>query len=239
MDCKNVKNLITLSLYGELDEKNQAVLDLHIQECRACAAELEYTKKVFKLLDRHQRAPAAEPNWERSWLRIQSAISRPQARARRLYAPGWRWVYASSALAAVLILGIFLGRYWLAQSQKPMPTVSQMASSLESFQPALSAHLEDIKPMLLEYAHYTPGDQGATKILVDEKMVRGLLIQNLLLKRALARKDPAAAEFLDDLDLVLKEIANRTENDRQAPSLIKSYIDEKGLLYKMEMFKKL
>jgi len=239
MDCKKATNLITLDLYGELNERDRAVLDRHVRECRACAAELEYTKKVFKLLDELKPVLAAEPNWERSWQKIHSGISETPAKNKAQLFPRWRWVYASSAIAAVLILGIVIGKYWFTPSQKPVPMASPTTTSPASLQPALSSHLEDIKPMLLEYAHYTAGEQGAKKIVIDEKTVRGLLIQNLLLKRILAEKDPAAAELLDDLDLVLKEIANQPSQDQQAPSQIKDLINQRGILFKMEVLKTL
>jgi hypothetical protein len=239
MDCKNARNLITLHLYGELDEKDRAVLEGHLRECRACAAELAYTKKVFKLLDEHQPAAAPEPNWESSWQGIHSGISGTPAKNKAPLFPRWRWIYAGSAVAAFLILGIIIGKYWFAPAQKPVQTASQMTPLAVGVQPVLSSHLDDIKPMLLEYAHCTAGDQGTKKIVIDEKIVRGLLLQNLLLKRILAEKDPAAAELLDDLDLVLKEIANQPSQDRQAPSQIKDLIDRRGILFKMEILKTL
>jgi hypothetical protein len=239
MDCNKAKNLITLYLYGELDEKDRAVLEGHLRECRACATELEYTKRVFKLLDEHQPAAAPEPNWESSWQRIHSGISGTSAKIKAPLFPRWRLVYAGSAVAAVLILGIIIGKYWFAPAQKPVQTASRMTPSPAGLQSALSSHLDDIKPMLLEYAHYTAGDQGTKKIVIDEKIVRGLLLQNLLLKRMLVEKDPAAAELLDDLDVVLKEIANQPSQDRQAPSQIKDLIEQRGILFKMEILKTL
>lgn len=239
MDCKNARNLITLYLYGELDEKDRAVLEHHLRGCRACAAELAYTKKVFKLLDEHQPAAAPEPNWESAWQRIHSGILGTSAKNKTPSFPRWRWIYAGSAVAAVLILGIVIGKYWFAPSGKPVQMASPMPPSPVSLQPALSSHLDDVKPMLLEYAHYTPGEQETKTMAIDEKIVRGLLLQNLLLKRILAEKDPAAAELLDDLDLVLKEIANQPSQDRQAPSQIKDLIDQRGILFKMEILKTL
>jgi len=239
MDCNKAKNLITLYLYGELDEKDRAILEGHVRECLACAAELAYTKKVFKLLDEHKPAAAPEPDWESAWQRIHSGISGKPANDKAPMFPRWSWIYAGSAIAAVLILGIVIGKYWFAPAQKLVQTASQMAPSPASLQPALSSHLDDIKPMLLEYAHYTAGDQVTKKIVIDEKIVRGLLLQNLLLKRMLVEKDPAAAELLDDLDLVLKEIANQPSQDRQAPSQIKDLIDQRGILFKMEILKTL
>jgi len=239
MDCNKAKNLITLYLYGELEEKNRAVLEGHIRECRACAAELAYTKKVFKLLDEHEPAAAPEPNWESAWQRIHSGILGSPAKHKAPVFPRWRWVFAGSAVAAVLILGIVIGKYWFAPTRGPVQTASQMTPSPASLQPALNSYLDDVKPMLLEYAHYTAGDQGTKKIVIDEKIVRGLLLQNLLLRRILVEKDPAAAELLDDLDLVLKEIANQPSQDRQAPSQIKALIDQRGILFKMEILKTL
>jgi hypothetical protein len=239
MDCKKAKNNITLYLYGELDEEDRASLQQHLQECRSCAEELDYTKKVFKLLDEYQPAPAHEPNWESSWQRIQSGIARTPAKDKARLFPRWRWVYAGSAIVAVLIIGIIIGKYWLAPSPQPIQTKLPTTILPAALPPTLSSHLEDLKPLLLEYAHYTPGEQGTKTMIVDEKIVRGLLLQNLLLKRRLAEKDPAAAELLDDLDLVLKEIANQPSQDRQAPSQIKDLINKRGILFKMEILKTL
>jgi len=239
MDCKKAKNLIPFHLYGELNEKDKLVLEEHLQTCRTCLEEFQATKKVFQLLDEYRPAQAPEPDWEKSWQKIQAGFGRERSKRQEHLSRRWRWAVAGSAMATVLILGILIGKYWFLPSPQPLPSPSSKSISAANLQPILTSHLEDLKPLLLEYAHYSPRDQGAKTIAIDEKIVRGLLLQNMLLKRMLAEKDPAAAELLDDLDLVLKEIANRPSQDQQAPSEIKDLIDRRGILFKMEILKTL
>lgn len=239
MDCKKAKTLIPLHLYGELERADRATLDEHLRTCPACLEEFESTKKVFRLLDDYRPAEAPEPDWESSWRKIQSGMAKPGAKDKAPWFLRWSWVLAGSAVVAILVIGIIIGKYWLSPSRPPMQAASPTTLSSATPPPTLSSHLEDLKPLLLEYAHYSPSRQGTKTVVVDEKIVRGLLLQNLLLKRILAEKDPAAAELLDDLDLVLKEIANQPSQDRQAPSQIKDLINQRGILFKMEILKTL
>ena len=104
--------------------------------------------------------------------------------------------------------------------------------------PAFAAYLEDLKPILLDYAHYVPGEKAEGRVVVDESALRTLMLQNVLLKRKLAEKDPAAADLLDDLDLILKEIVNRGPNDTNSPAEIRDLIEKRDVLFKMEILKK-
>ena len=47
-------------------------------------------------------------------------------------------------------------------------------------------HFEDIQPILIDYANYTPEKEDGT-IVMDKEAVRGLLLQNLLLRRIVAK----------------------------------------------------
>jgi hypothetical protein len=240
MKCKEAKNLIILELYGELEESEKARLHEHLKGCADCARELSLTKKVFAVLDEVE--PAAEPStdWDRTWDRVQAGIAGPPARRRPERASGWRWAFAGTGLALVLVAGIFIGRYALAPSPEPIgASAAVVAPAPNGIRPAFAAHLEDLKPILLDYAHYVPGEKSGRKISVDEEVLRGLILQNILLKRKLVEKDPAAADLLDDLDLVLKEITNRGTRGPQDPARIRDLIEQRGVLFKMEIMKKL
>ena len=89
--------------------------------------------------------------------------------------------------------------------------------------------------MLVEYANYTSSEKGEETILMDKEMARNLLIQNILLKSIVAKTDPTLVQLLDDVDIVLKEISNLKKEDRQTPSLIKELIQEREILFKMEV----
>lgn len=239
MKCKEAKNLIVLEHYGELEESEKARLHDHLEQCRDCAGESALTKKVLAVLDEVESAAAPSADWDKAWDRVQAGITGPPARRRAERTAGWRWAFAGTGFALILVAGIFIGRYALAPSPEPIAvSAAVVAPDPNGIRPAFAAHLEDLKPILLDYAHYVPGEKRGEKVPVDEDILRGLVLQNILLKRKLVEKDPAAADLLDDLDLILKEIIDRGSKDSKAPAEIRDLIEKRDVLFKMEILKK-
>jgi hypothetical protein len=74
---------------------------------------------------------------------------------------------------------------------------------------------------------------------LDKEILKSLLIQNYLLKKLVIESNPSAAELLEDLDLVLREIKNMPSDDKWAPSQVKEFIQERDILFKMDILKTL
>jgi len=102
--------------------------------------------------------------------------------------------------------------------------------------PALIEYMDELKPILIEYANYTSSEGTEEAMLIDKDTLRSLLVQNLLLKDIIAKSNPSLLPLLDDLDLVLKELSNMKRGDKQTPSMIKELIQEREILFKMEIF---
>ena len=234
MKCKKYEEQIILHLYGELDEKERAELENHINECPECSRDFAYTKKVFKALDKiKQEIP--EANWEKCWREIDTgAHKKPRLQKSSFFFP--RWVYAAAALLLVFVLGAIIGRFLFFPGQQ---APDEQALSPSSIQFTLQEYFEELKPVLVEYANYTSSEKGEETILMDKEMARNLLIQNILLKSIVAKTDPTLVQLLDDVDIVLKEISNLKKEDRQTPALIKELIHEREILFKMEIFQKI
>lgn len=231
MKCKKYEEKIILYLYGELSDKQKADLQSHIQECSACAQDLEYTKKVFKALD-DSKEEAPQADWEKSWREI-SSTNQVQTREKKSFLLTQKWVYAGAALLVVFILGALIGRFWFFPV-KESPFRSGAAPT--AMNPALIEYMDDLKPILIEYANYTSSEGTEEAMLIDKDTLRSLLVQNLLLKDIIAKSNPSLLPLLDDLDLVLKELSNMKRGDKQTPSLIKELIQEREILFKMEIF---
>jgi hypothetical protein len=223
-----------LHFYGELDEKEEALLEKHLGECEDCRRESDETRRLFRLLDENKEASVPEANWSSAWEKIETGIKEAPAgiKAHRWFP---RWAYAAPALAAVLIAGILIGKLWRGPSRQER--LAEPPGQV-SYTAALKNHIEDIQPVLLEYAH-SNSEKGGGKILMDKDVVRGLLLQNILMKRVIAGKDPSAAELLEDLDVVLREIANQDANDVHSLGLIKELIREREVLFRLEIMKKM
>jgi len=229
MKCKKYEEKIILYLYGELNDREKVEVENHVKECPACLEDFEYTKKVFKLVD-DNKEKVPDANWEKCWREIGAGVQvEPQKQKKFLFAP--RWVFAAAALFLVFVLGALIGRYWFFPSQESTlePGISQGSINL-----ALNEYIESIKPILIEYANYTTPEEEAT-IIIDKEAVRSLLIQNLLLKDLIAKSDPSLIPFLEDLDIILKELSNMRSGDELTPSMIKELIHEREILFKIEI----
>ena len=236
MRCKKFKEKIILNLYGELSEEEKSGLERHLQECAECSRDLEYTKKVFQAVEYSKKATTPEANWERAWQGISSTVEeKPKRQLSLLRFP--KWAYAAAALVFVFALGIIIGSLWLPTLQKgPLPQKTHLVSMDQSLQ----EHFESLKPVLVEYANYSPSEEREGTITIDKEILEGLLLQNYLLKRALVdQKNPALQELLEDVDLILREVTNLRNGDKPTLSLIKDTINQRDILFKMEIFQKI
>lgn len=235
MACKKYKykEKIVLQLYGELGEKDAKDLMAHIEECAECAGEFAYTKKVFQLLDETKSDDIPEADWEKCWNTIDVGIqSKDRKKKSFLWYP--RWAYASAALLIVFAVGFFLGRSVFFQPRKGSQVL--LEGSQSAMDPSIQEHFENLKPVLVEYANYTASPDNG-KITIDKKIIRSLIIQNILLKRMIAEEDPSLKEILEDVDLVLREIANQEGDDADELTMIKELIQKRGILYELEVSK--
>jgi hypothetical protein len=252
MKCKKCKEDIVLLLYGELADKDKSEVMEHIKGCPECAEELESTKGVFAVLDETKEESAPEADWERCWGAIQTDIvegdrgekskgrSRSRERERRFFMrPGW--IYAAASVVVIFVLGVFIGRFWLTSDVQTTAAVSWVKApgSSEYIKQSLREHFETLKPMLVSYANYSVEENGREMMTLDKEIVKNLLIQNYLLKKLVIESDPSAAELLDDLDLVLREIKNMPSDDTWATSQVKEFIQERDILFKMDILKTL
>jgi hypothetical protein len=234
MKCKKYKEQVILHLYGELSEEEIQSLRKHIEHCPDCAKDTAYTQEVFKLMEEEKIQDAPEANWERSWAHIQSEIlNNPRKRRKFAFSPAW--ATAAAGIILVFALGIFIGRFW-APSRQPVLAQADFTSEYARF--TLQEHFDTLKPLLVEYSNYSRGENGDTGIVIDREILRNLLIQNYLLMRMVAKDDPTAASLLEDIGLVLREVSNMESGDRDAPSMVKELIDQREILFKMEIMQK-
>lgn len=233
--CKNYEKQMVLYIYGELSQPEWFDLENHLKECPGCAEQFEKFKKTREAVELNRRS-IPSPDWSRSWTLIYNRLHRrsPAVPRRRLVLSPTGWAVLSSALAAVFVLGILVGKFWLFSPGKSMLPEFQPAAYLSS---VLQRYVEDIRPILIEYANYTPDRTGSGHLLVKGRMIDDLLMQNRLLKKRLSDdKSRYLLELLEELEMILTEISNLTRSDPRSLSLIREIIEERQILFKMRMF---
>jgi hypothetical protein len=237
MKCKHAREAVVLDLYAELPTKDKERLEAHLRTCRTCTAERDETLRLAAFLEAHPPVPVPEPNRDRVWRGVEAALTGRPVPARRRVSFGRQWSFAGAALVLVLVAGIFIGRSVFPPAGEPVAAAG-LDFAGATMKPVLTGHLEDLKPLLLEFANAAAGTDPDRRILVEESIVRALLLQNTLLRKALLKSNPEAAELLDDCDLILREIINRNRPTSASPADIRDLIRKRGVLFKLEILKK-
>lgn len=235
MRCSKIRQNIVLDLYGELNETEKAEMEKHISGCQACAADYAYSKKVFEAIEDAGEEDIPEPQWNTSWANINTSIQDKPQRQKLL--PGFpKWAYAAAGVLAIFILGIFAGRLWFPSDRQTFQTAETFQ---DDFQHVLTKHLDELKPVLLQAVNYREGENGNGSILVDKQTLRTLILQNILLKSLITEQNPTAEQILEDVELVLRELANMEEGDSRTKSLVKELIEEREILLNMSILQKM
>ncbi len=235
MKCSKAKEQIILYLYGELSEAEQRKLEQHMGGCPSCAEDLAYTRDVFDLIDRADTTEVPEAAWDKCWGLIASGM-RPQPRARAGWMPFPLWVPAAAAVVLIFAVGLFIGRYW-PSSQPQVAADTAQVPEFPKF--TLQEHFDNLTPLLAEYANRPTAEASDDRVLVDRRLIQSLLIQNYMLMRLVAQNDPEAADLLEDIDLLLREIKNMESDDPEAPGMIRRLIQSRDILFKINVLQKL
>jgi anti-sigma factor RsiW len=226
MSCEETRKNLALFIYGELSFDEEELLETHVDECRACRAELDREKAMFAALDALEIAPSPQALAEsRAELRRRLADSAPSALARRApdgdqggfwdriregftirfhFAPGFAQV---AGAAAMLALGFVTARV----------TPNSFLGNWRA------AGLVD--PAVSRVRYVEPTAPGRVQIVLDETRQRVLsgsvedaAIQRLLL---VAAKDPSDAGLrVESVDLL--------KNNSQSAEI------RKALIYSLE-----
>jgi hypothetical protein len=211
-------------LDDELDAAERAAVDDHLRGCAGCRAILDDLRRVqVRARGLRDRYPERD-----LWREIAREIGHPEAaeddpkdelaarRRRKVRVP---WLKVGTAAAAALVLGIGIGRL-TAPGVERLPT--EVVSAPERGTPLTSSpyrlmvaqHLVRSEALLTEFR--ADARRGSTDADVA-RWADDLLMKTRLLLDSPAADDPRLRALLDDLELVLAQIASlpRAEDETE------------------------
>jgi len=229
MRCAKVKKKIIFHFYGELSPGEEASLKKHLEKCTACRKNYSEIKTVWQALQEVSfKSPLnglSPAFWEESWQAIERDIRESQFRisatklGKRIFNP------RSLVWAIPLILIMALASFFLYRIIPKFSGFSEASLSSKPMATSLEEYKTDLKPLLLMLTNFQ--SEKEEFILIDKKYAQQLLLENKLLRSYLWQKDPIAAEWLADLEIVLKEISYSHKIDPVTLEMIKKMIQEK------------
>jgi hypothetical protein len=208
----------------------------HLSECSACQQEMARIDAVFAALDTIPIPDPGEDYGRRVWQQISPRLAEKRA-------PWWeaffqpRRLVAVGAMAAVVLIAFFIGRYTkkspaggnLAENGKPSERVLIVA---------VGDHLGRSEMILMELANAAPEKgQKLVNISTEQKRAEDLLEENRMYRQtALRDGDTMMASTLDELERTLLDIANSPNEITPAQfEAIQKRIAAKGILLKVRV----
>jgi len=227
MKCKKNADLTFAYQDGQLAGAEKAEFEQHLHGCADCSARLEEIRKIGGLLQ-GAAVPIPAPDWDRSWRKIAATVAPPRRQFSWFGMP--RWVPLAVGFLAFFILGVAAARLYF------FPARPETAAPIDApFLYSTRDYFAALQPVLSEFSN-APGRSGSGTI--DRERVR-LLLGNLRLLRLRADKnrDSSLLRLLDDIELVLLEIAHLDRSDPEKERRLGILIQEKGLPMKMKVLK--
>jgi len=247
-DCKKIKKLITLAHYDEISPKEKKELEEHLASCTQCAKEYDRLQKTLQIMDKRERKDRGSEFWEEfdqkltHRLEKESELKKHPSRGLFPKITLKSLIPQLTAGAAILILGIFLGRFiWVPQT--PTSPEKKLTSPLlldTSSNQNISRNFEKIRMVLMSIMNFDPETEDVyaldlirQQILFEQMAVLTEEIQ----KSALASKDNRIYELASDLEIILRQMANlENPQNSQNIKMIQSALMQKDILFRLRLF---
>lgn len=175
---------------------------------------------------------------EAMWARIVAERVERRQQGHRRPSPSiarWRWVGWGLAAAAVLALGVGIGLRMAPQGTReagvavrPVPVTARQQVPA-AFQMVALDHLRHVETFLTVFQ--SEAREGSVEHMPE--LARGLLENTRLLMDSPAGRDVHMAALLDDIEVVLAQIASYSSQDGSELRLIEQGIERRGLLLKL------
>jgi hypothetical protein len=254
INCRKCKDLMIEALYGELGPAERDAFDTHLGSCPDCAAEYSIMGATLHVMDQRRRPDPGPDFWDGYWDRLESRLDRepvlPErrerlaARAGRLFLALPRWSVQAAAGAALVLIGILIGRSLFSPLGKisPRPTgVGPSAALPVSNDPAVRArqYLDRSQLLLLGLVNYDPKTEDLSALDMPGKkaLSRELVTQAADIQGSL--KDPRQKrlrQLVSDLQVIMMQIANLgAGDDLEGVELVKEGVQKKGIFLKIDL----
>jgi hypothetical protein len=209
----------------------------HLNECEVCRHEMARIEAVFTALDAMTVPDPGEDFSRRVWQTISPRL--PEKRLswwQRAFVP--RRLVAVGAMAAIVLLAFFLGRF----TKKTPPSGGEVADAGNVRERvlvvAVGDHLGRSEMVLMEFANAEPQKgQRLVNISAEQKRAEDLLEENRLYRQTAQRDgDALMANTLEELEPILLDIANSPNEVTPAQfEAIQKRIAAKGILLRVRV----
>jgi hypothetical protein len=237
---------IVLHYYG--DAEDGASVTQHMSECASCREKFERVQAMLRQIEPIEVPEPFAGFEEKTWLKLRDQLPEKQSWLAGWFSSPKQWAFTGS-MVALLVAAFVAGRYWpkpvavntsgqvVAGSTSPSPAPANPQQQVVLV--AVGSHLERSEMLLVEImnADTGTGSHSPLDFSTEQGRARDLLDANHLYRvSAQQAGDPKIAHLLDQLGLVLAEVANSPEKmSSRDLKEIRGTIESEGLLFKVRV----
>lgn len=253
--CQDYRELLLKAPSGNLNPEQKRDVELHLAECPSCRSQYEMIKKAFQTMDIREKYDPGEDYWNGYWDRLQVRMAaeeisdatplRSDPRKFRLFAGLPRWMPLTAAAAALVMIGIFIGRTHIRPGfQAAAPNPAESASILPAaagsgLSGRTSLYLERSKRILLAVINFSadPKDIHGLNLPAQRTASKELVREAAALKTELrGSKKRQLERLVGDLERILLQISNlQGGDDLVALGVIKAGAESGDILFKIDL----
>ena len=212
--------------------------EAHLARCDSCRRGFAELGETLASVAEHQDVEAPEGFERVMWARVERQLQDAAPR-------GWRTWFAPRRLAlaagaASLVLAAFVaGRWTTATSPAPVPAVVSDGTAVTAapgrvLLGAAGEHLDRSQRVLVELLNAEP--DGALPGAERERAADLVAASRLIRQSASDAGETALADVLGDLERVLMELANGTDQETAAElQQLRERIESRGILFRMRV----
>ncbi len=200
-----------------LGETERAAVEAHLRDCLPCRAVMDDLQRVTRRAAALQDTDPGDALWAGIAARIgapEVALAPPpvdELSARRAARNPWgRWAAAAASVAAVLMLGIAIGRI-SAPGTPALPPAVAAAPGSDAYRVAAVEHLGRADALLTAFRADAADGRADQQVAA---WADDLLLKTRLLLDSPASRDARMRGLLEDLELVLAQIAQLPQQPR-------------------------
>lgn len=224
---------LILHYYGE--EGDALAAEQHLDQCDACRGVYCSLQRVLNVVD-SLPVPECGPDYgAKVWQRIERQL--PVRRRVSFPAFAWRWAFAGTAFAGLMVAAFLAGRYYQHPQNKPaaMAAAADPQAHERILLVAVGDYLERSQTVLIELSNASP--KGPLDISAEQERAGDLVNESRLYRQTAAHiGNTAVANVLDELDRVLLDIANGPS--RISPGdleKLRQRLEAEGILFKVRV----
>jgi hypothetical protein len=243
-DCQKFEDRFVDALYSELDPSSQQQLDEHLKQCSRCKDLFASLQNTLQIMDGREHPELPEEYWNQYDRSLEKRIADAKPQNVKWHSfgkiPGW----ALKAAAAFILVGVgvLIGRYYMGPTTQPQIVERRTPPSTVqrvSMDPETKRFLERSQVLLIGVVNLEPDADGnyPSDLSSQKKVSRDLIQEASVIKTKLKGPDKRRLnELVSDLELILLQIANlEAENDQPEIEMVKSGVDRKGVLFKINL----